>query len=54
MNNLALTLLQGGVKNNDVESTSDSAAAQGLFFRQFMPTSDAVSQTFYQLKPSFI
>jgi len=41
MNNLALALLQGGVKNSSSE-ISDSAVAQGLFFRQFMPTSDAV------------
>jgi len=42
MNNLALALLQDGVRNSAVESTMDPAAAKGLYFRQFMPISDAV------------
>lgn len=53
MNNLALALLQDGVRNSAVESTMDPAAAKGLYFRQFMPISDAVNQIFFQLKPLY-
>ena len=56
MNNLALALLEGGVRKsyeyeseNETEKLSrgtPSTALQGLYFREFMPTSHAVGDTF--------
>ena len=55
MNNLALALIQGGVwpnQENDCNSIEeknkeDSSTLKGLYFRQFMPTSSAVSNFFH-------
>jgi len=54
MNNLALTLIQGGVwphkasDFNAIEADDKEflSTCKGLYFRQFMPTSSAVSIPF--------
>lgn len=56
MNNLALALIQGGVFPNQPNSASvgeeeetkqEVSTLKGLYFRQFMPVSTAVSLTLY-------
>ncbi len=54
MNNLALALIQGGVWPNkasdfnpvEVDEKEFSSTIKGLYFRQFMPASSAVSIPF--------